>query len=176
MGGGIKDLQPLTTKSYHFVEPPSAIATGTAYLSLVSLTLCLSWSSGTCEAFMREWVLTAETDVTSGRAGTVTCQPLSCPRQCSLRWIRKSLIDIWTEIRCSSARAAVCPNHTLERSEKSSHKRCFRAGAVSQWPSYNKLYLAAICQVKFKPEQLALRSQNNSYEYLFADVYEIEIW
>ena len=107
--GEIKDLHPLTTKCYRFVEPPSALATGTAYLSLASLTLCLSWSSGTCEAFMREWVLTAETDVTRGRAGTVNCQPLSCPRQCSLRWIRKSLIDIWTELKIQFSEGSRLP-------------------------------------------------------------------
>lgn len=104
--GKIKDLHPLTSKCFRFLAPPSALATGIISLSLVSLTLCLSLSSGTCEAYMWEWVLTSETDVTSGRAGTVTCQPLSCLRQCSLKWIRKSLIGILREITCSSARAA----------------------------------------------------------------------
>lgn len=126
------------------------------YLSrpLLSLAPRLPLSSGTCEAYLREWVLTEETDVTSGRAGTVTCQPLSSLRQCSLKWSRKSLIGILREIRCSSARAAVCSNLTFKRSEKSSHKRCFRAGTVSQWQSCDKICLAGINQVNFKPDRL----------------------
>lgn len=116
--GKIKDVHSLTSKCCRFLAPPSALATGIISLSLVSSTLCLSLSSGTCEACMREWVLTSETDVTSGRAGTVTCQPLSCLRQCWLKWIRKSLMGILREITCSSARAAVCPKCTFKRSEK----------------------------------------------------------
>lgn len=66
--------------------PSTTISISTPARSLAALFLWLSvclYLRGTSEAYMREWVLTADADATSGGAGTVTCQPLSCLRQCS---------------------------------------------------------------------------------------------
>lgn len=140
--GKIKDLHPLASKCYHFL--PSALATG------IWLAVCL-YLWGPVKPTHGNGFLTSETDVICGRAGTVFWQPLSCLRHCSLKWIRKCLIGILRETRCIPVRADVYPDHTFKWLEKLSHKRWYREGALSQWQSYNKLYLAAICQVNFKP-------------------------
>lgn len=85
----------------HWLEntstPGATISTGTRHYCFPPLLSCsrLPLSCRGYEACLPEWVFAEETDVTSGRVGTVTRQPLSSLRQRSLNWIRKAWLLFW---------------------------------------------------------------------------------
>lgn len=106
-------LTPSDIKIQPLTAAPSALATGT-YLSPSCFSDCLSLSWGTCEAGLWERLFTAETDVTSCRAGVWPAKFSSCLRRCSLE--KKSLkekkgVVVYWEIRCSVVRAAAWITH-----------------------------------------------------------------